>query len=431
MDKPTILVTAYAVNPYKGSEDGMGWNMILQIARFQKVIAITRENNQAAIERYMYENPTRETQNIRFEYFDTPYYMRFWKKGGRGALLYFYLWQYSVTNWIKNKDWKYDIVHNLNFHNDWTPSFLWKTKKPFVWGPIGHHPEIPKNFLKQYGIKSVMREGIRWVAKQIFWNFDPFLKKTKKEARHIFAMNSTVAKVLKLPEGKVSILPSVASEKIEYVEKHKIDVFNVLSVGRFVPLKGFDVTIRAFSRFYHELSRVEKTKVKLTLVGKGPTEAFLKNLIEQHQLESAVHIIPWIERDKLAMIYHAADVFLFPSHEGAGMVVSEALSYGLPVLCFDNCGPGEFVNNTCGMTIPYQDYDKVINYFSEDLMRLFKNEEILDRFSAGARRQHRNRFTWDVKGEMFQTVYEDILSKQRKQINNEADQTNYVYSSTK
>jgi len=431
MDKPTILVTAYAVNPYKGSEDGMGWNMILQIARFQKVIAITRENNQAAIERYIYENPTRETRNIQFEYFDTPYYMRFWKKGGRGALLYFYLWQYSVTNWIKNKDWKYDIVHNLNFHNDWTPSFLWKTKKPFVWGPIGHHPEIPKNFLKQYGMKSVMREGIRWVAKQTFWNFDPFLKKTKKEARHIFAMNSTVAKVLKLPEGKVSILPSVASEKVEYMQKYKTDVFNVLSIGRFVPLKGFDVTIRAFSRFYHELSREEKMKVKLTLVGKGPSEAFLKNLIEQHQLAGAVHIIPWIERDKLAMIYHAADAFLFPSHEGAGMVVSEALSYGLPVLCFDNCGPGEFVNNTCGLTIPYQDYDKVVKYFSEDLMRLFKNEDTLARLSAGARRQHRNRFTWDVKGEMFRTVYEDILSKQRKQINNETDKADYVYSSTK
>jgi hypothetical protein len=55
----TILATAYAVNPYKGSEDGMGWNMILQIARFQKVIAVTRENNEPKIAQYMKENPSK------------------------------------------------------------------------------------------------------------------------------------------------------------------------------------------------------------------------------------------------------------------------------------------------------------------------------------------------------------------------------------
>jgi len=431
MDDPIILVTAYAVNPYKGSEDGMGWNMILQIARFQKVIAITRENNKAAIERYIYENKVREAKNIQFEYFDTPYYTRFWKKGGRGALLYFYLWQYSVTNWVKKKNWNYDIVHNLNFHNDWTPSFLWKLNKPFVWGPIGHHPEIPKQFLKQYGFKTIMREGIRWFAKQLFWNFDPFLKKTKNKARHIFAMNSTVAKVLDLPEDKVSILPSVASEKIEYTEKLVKDNFNVLSVGRFVPLKGFDVTIRAFAAFYHRLSADEKRNTKLTLVGKGDSEEYLHTLVVDLELQGAVHLIPWIERDRLKMIYQTADLFFFPSHEGAGMVVSEAMSYGLPVLCFDNCGPGEFVDKTSGLAIPYQDYDTVIDYFKEDLLRLFRDRNMLDRLSSGARRRHLNRFTWEVKGEMFRTVYESILMKRRNPINNESGKEDYVYSSTK
>ena len=99
----TILVSAYAVNPYKGSEDGMGWNMILQIARFNKVIAITRENNKEAIDKYLAENYINEAQNIQFEYFDLPYYLRFWKKKSRGALLYFYLWQIGLAIWGENK----------------------------------------------------------------------------------------------------------------------------------------------------------------------------------------------------------------------------------------------------------------------------------------------------------------------------------------
>jgi len=47
-----VLITAYAVNPYKGSEDAMGWNMLLQAARYQQVIAVTRKNNRPAIEIY-------------------------------------------------------------------------------------------------------------------------------------------------------------------------------------------------------------------------------------------------------------------------------------------------------------------------------------------------------------------------------------------
>lgn len=431
MDNPTVLVTAYAVNPYKGSEDGMGWNMILQIARFQKVIAITRENNRPEIERYLAENRVVEASNIRFAYFDTPYYTRFWKRGGKGALLYFYIWQYAVSRWIQKQDWQYDIVHNLNFHNDWTPSFLWRLKKPFVWGPIGHHPKIPTAFLKQYGIGQRIREGIRWAAKQLFWNFDPFLKKTKQNAEHIFAMNTEVAQVLHLPENKVTILPSVASEEISKRNNFSKDSFNVLSIGRFVALKGFDVTIRAFATFYHTLSEEARKDVSLTLVGKGPAEAMLRDLAERLMVSEAINFIPWIERSKLTLIYEGADVFLFPSHEGAGMVVAEAMSYGLPVVCFDNCGPGEFINRSCGLAIPYQDYPTNIEFFKQDLLRLYEDRDLLQRLSSGARRQHANRLTWDVKGNIFRAVYQSIISKHNRPIQDENDKEHHIYTSAK
>ena len=38
-------------------------------------------------------------------------------------------------------------AYNLNFHNDWTPTFLWVFKKPLVWGPVGHHPKVPKEYI--------------------------------------------------------------------------------------------------------------------------------------------------------------------------------------------------------------------------------------------------------------------------------------------
>ena len=87
-----ILITAYDINPYKGSEASTGWNFTIQVTRENKVVAITRKNNKQNIEKYIKENNI-STENLEFQYYDLPYWMRFWKKGSRGSSLYFYLWQ--------------------------------------------------------------------------------------------------------------------------------------------------------------------------------------------------------------------------------------------------------------------------------------------------------------------------------------------------
>ena len=76
--KKKILITAYDVDPYKGSESGFGWNMISQASRYNHIIAITRKNNRSRIEEYIKQNNIC-TDNLVFYYFDLPYYLRFWK----------------------------------------------------------------------------------------------------------------------------------------------------------------------------------------------------------------------------------------------------------------------------------------------------------------------------------------------------------------
>ena len=77
------------------------------------------------------------------------------EKGPLLSLIYFYMWQFTLALWLKKKKLSFDIAHNLNFHNDWTPTFLWILGKPLVWGPVGHHPKIPKQFLLEtYGKRN-------------------------------------------------------------------------------------------------------------------------------------------------------------------------------------------------------------------------------------------------------------------------------------
>ena len=263
--KKTALITAYDVNPFKGSESGTGWNISKEIAKNYKVIVITRKNNQGEIDRYLSENEDEVHENMQFEYYDLPYWAMFWKKklGPRGYVLYFYLWQMFMPLFILNKKLKFDIAHALNFHSDSHPNFLWVFGKPTIWGPIGHHPKMPQEYITHYGNNVVSTDKKYAVVKWIMRNLDPFFYLAKWNSDRIIGINSSVQPVLRVSDRKMEIIPAVATEKPEKRER-TTSQFNILSVGRFTSMKGFDVTILSFAGFLRSLPKKQQKDVKLT-----------------------------------------------------------------------------------------------------------------------------------------------------------------------
>lgn len=404
----TILASAYAINPYKGSEDGMGWNFVRQIARFNNVIAITRENNRHDIERFITENPDPIHENIQFLYFDLPYWMRFWKKGSRGAMLYYWLWQQAIVRFVKKQKIRFDIVHNVNFHNDWTPSYLWKLNKPFVWGPVGHHPIIPAQYLKPFSRRYWIKDRLTWLVKKGFWNLSPALRKTVQKADKVLFMNPSVPDVLHLKYNQGVRMPSVATEDFGYSPIRPDTAFHVISAGRLVPLKGFDLSIRAFARLLDSLPQPERKNCALTIVGSGPEKAFFQSLCTQLGVAENVTFIDWIARKDLLELYKTSSAFLFPSHEGAGMVVAEAMSFGLPVICLDNSGPGAFVDESCAFAIPVQGYKETVASLGDALIRLNASPALNRDMGKAARALFESNFHWNRRGEALKNIYDQI-----------------------
>lgn len=406
----TILITAYAVNPYKGSEEGTGWNLICEAARFNKVIAVTRKNNRGDIERYMLQQPQAIFCRIQFMYFDLPKWMIFWKKGPLLSALYFYMWQLFAALWLKRKNISFDMAHSLNFHSNWTPSFLWMLGKPFVWGPVGNHPPVPKQYIKRvYGTGAWLKDRLLWAVKWGFWNLDPFLNICRKKARKVFCVNTQAATKLRLPEHKIIGMPAVASEMPHKNNAVVKDRFTVLSVGRFVPLKGFDLTIRAFAAFFRTLNPAAQQETKLLIIGTGPEKKRLQQMIEAEEMQYAIEIKEWMPRSEVIERFQQADVFLFPSHEGAGMVVAEALSYGLPVVCLDNYGPGEYVHPRSLLKIKHGSYKHTVNQLSVALSRLYSEPPLYHEESRLALCRYEQLFQWNIKGNLFREVYRDVL----------------------
>ena len=65
--------------------------------------------------------------------------------------------------------------------------------KPTVWGPIGHHTKVPKEFiLPVYGIKAYLTDRMRWWIKLAFWVLSPNLRKGIQKSEAILAVNHDV-----------------------------------------------------------------------------------------------------------------------------------------------------------------------------------------------------------------------------------------------
>jgi len=66
-----VLMSAYACEPNKGSEPGIGWNWVLETARLgHEVWVLTRANNRANIETELAKLPP--IKNLKFLYYDLP-----------------------------------------------------------------------------------------------------------------------------------------------------------------------------------------------------------------------------------------------------------------------------------------------------------------------------------------------------------------------
>ena len=119
----TLLISAYGCEPLKGSEPGVGWNWVLQMAKNNKLHVITRSNNEKSIKEHL---PLNIAKNITFHYYDTnPFFLKL-KNKEKGLYFYYLCWQLGIikviNKLINNHDFDFSI--HLTFGSIWLPTFL-------------------------------------------------------------------------------------------------------------------------------------------------------------------------------------------------------------------------------------------------------------------------------------------------------------------
>lgn len=389
-----VLLSAYACEPGRGSEPGVGWNWACEIANLgNEVWVLTRKNNREIIEEHCKNT---KPANVNFIYYDLPSWLTWWKKGGRGVYLYYLLWQIGAFFKAKNshREINYDCVQHITFVTVRQPSFMGSLGIPFILGPVGGGESAPYELRKNFSLKGWIKDMLRDVANSII-KYDPMMHLTFKTADRIYVTSEqTKSLIPKWYQGKVDIQLAIGIEdtsvnlqpKEPKLKKHKL-----LYVGRFESWKGMALGLKAFAGVLKEYP-----DTVLTMVGKGPDFSLWYDLALKLNVNDNVIWVDWVEQDELAALYQQHDIFLFPSlHDSGGMVVLEAMSYGLPVVCLDLGGPGVIVDNQSGLSVGVQGRSElcVVKALENSLLTLMKTPPLLGKLSLGSKSRAAD-FSW-------------------------------------
>ncbi len=183
-----------------------------------------------------------------------------------------------------------------------------------------------------------------------------FIAQTQRAADYKLKQFNNKLNIKVLPNAirDIKLYPEIKREKI------------ILYVGRFAWEKGPDRLIRAFAGINERLGW------QLHMAGSGPLLIPMQQLSKELGIENEIRFLGSIK--DVDLLYAKASVYVLPSKlEGFPNALCEAMSAGLPVLCFD-CIPHEEIitNGITGIVVP----DSNLSQLSNELVKLMNNEDL-------------------------------------------------------
>ncbi len=217
----------------------------------------------------------------------------------------------------------------------------------------------------QYGRKGLWRLADKWRShneqKQIS-RYDKFVVLTYEDKKNWG--DCTNIDVIPNAQTFVRNIPVPLRNKI------------VVAVGRYTYQKGFDMLLQAWKIVCNQMEGWQ-----LHIVGDGELKGQLAQQIVELSLENNVKLIP--ATTNIQSIYCEASILVLSSrYEGLPMVLIDAQTMGLPVVCFDcKCGPSEIVaDGVTGFLVPVND----VTALAEKILVLIHDETLRKRMGLHA-----------------------------------------------
>lgn len=169
-----------------------------------------------------------------------------------------------------------------------------------------------------------------------------------------------------------------------------IEGADVVTVGRLVPKKGFDVLIRAVG-----LARRTCPDLTLDIIGSGASRAELEGLVAELGLGDSVRLLGALEHDEALARIAGAKVFALPcriaedgDRDSMPVVIKEAMVRAVPVVGTDVVAVPEMLDQGCGVLVPPEDPEAL----AEALLSVLKDPETAREIATRARERALHEF---------------------------------------
>jgi glycosyltransferase involved in cell wall biosynthesis len=400
-------MSAYACEPDRGSEPGIGWAVAREMARYHDIWVMTQTDSRPRVEGEMARN---RHPGLQFVYWGLPRTKRFWERGGER--LHYYCWQLRMLGVARalHAEVGFDLVHHVTFGRYWAPSFLCLLDLPFVWGPVGGGESAPRCFWSSGGWRSVAWEGARELARWV-GEHGPFVRATARRSAVALATTDESAarmRALGCRYVETFLQTGLLDDEIEQlgtIRGKPKDGIRFVSVGKLMQWKGNDISLRA-------LSQADIRGAEYWLVGNGPDRQRLEALASTLGVADRVRFCGSMSRQEVFSCFQYCDALLHPSlHDSGGTATIEAMAAGLPVICLDLGGPAAQVTANSGFKIPAHDPDQASRDVASAMIKLARDKELRQRLSSGARERARQAFRWSSKAERLHAIYQQVLAE--------------------
>lgn len=260
--------------------------------------------------------------------------------------------------------------------------------------------------LNKYGRKDTLK-----ISEQHVYDIsDKYIEKLNK-LKNIDYLMPVSKNLLNNYKDRVNIKMYYIPLALNYYPKDdelsKVNTKNLIAIGRFDKIKGFAdlVTIMA--------NLVKKDpEIKLNVFGDGPEKENLQLLIKENHLEKNIKLWGFKKYTFIKDYLESSSLYLMTSFEESfGLVVIEAMSYGIPCIAFDSAkGILDVIDNSNGYLISNRNLKEYSNTILKYLNITNKEKKVLSKNA----RATANKYSFNnVKKEYLQFITKELKEKNK------------------
>lgn len=417
-----ILILAYAISPYKGSEFSVAWNYVENMSKNNELFVLfgTSGNHLGdteELEEYAKLNINNNVHFIPIKPTRLAKSLNVFNK--RNIFVYsfylaFYFWHkqvYKVAKKMLEKE-HFDLVHYVSPIGYREPGFLWKLNIPYLWGPVGGTHNVPNTLFSALSINGKLKLGLRKIINYFQFNYNMSLDKALEKVDVLIAATTQAQKKMQkkstntvyyLPENAITNLPSDVNKN--YIDGRHNDKLEIVWVGRIDDGKALIILLKAL------VLVKRKSNININVVGDGRRKNAMISFVEKNKIENYITWHGAVERSRVFEIFENSDIHIITSlSEANTTVIWEAMSFGIPTISLDHCGMHDVICDKCGIKIPIGSYQQVVRELAIQIERLSDDKKIIKQLSNGVV-ECAKKYTWDKKRvDFFEKMY-DIAIK--------------------